>query len=139
MTHRLGLIVPIALALALASCSAQPNPDTPPRNEQPVSPPEPPSTSNPPDQPVAKPSLVSCDKEIAMVCGDGLTDGCLIRDASSKSGALTLYHVCVPTTETAAGQPCEQEIARICDSGLIDACLHSPPVAESHVCVQPPS
>lgn len=74
-----------------------------------------------------------------MACGEGMVDGCLVRNAAAAKGSLTLYHVCIPETEASPSQPCEQEIARQCDPGLIDACLHTPALASTHICVKSPT
>jgi hypothetical protein len=76
---------------------------------------------------------MSCDREVALQCPDGMSDGCLRQGADGV--ALTAYHVCMPADEQAS-QPCAQEIARQCPDGLVDACLVDPPAASTHVCVQ---
>ena len=128
----------LSLAAATHACTVQtaPGPDTP--VSSPTSPP--PASASPGDAPSSAPGFISCMKEIAVKCDDGLVDGCLVRNATASKGSLTLYHVCVPETETAPSQPCEQEIARQCDAGLVDACLQSPALASTHICVKlPPS
>jgi hypothetical protein len=70
--------------------------------------------------------LVACDLEVALVCAEGTTDGC--------GDSRTLFHACVPETET-AGPACEQEIAKVCPDGQVDACLAKPQIAATHLCV----
>ena len=74
----------------------------------------------------------SCADASTLTCGDGLTDGCQVKDSAGAS--LTLIHVCVPSSES-AGPPCEQELAKVCGPGLTDACLLDPSPAKMHVCV----
>jgi hypothetical protein len=74
---------------------------------------------------------VGCDKEVALTCESGFTDGCLSK--------LTLVHVCVADSEKKAGPPpCKMEIARQCPDGQVDACLVKPRQAKNHICVVAP-
>jgi hypothetical protein len=86
-----------------------------------------------PDQPVENPAAggaVECEKEIALQCATGQTDGCL--------AGVTAFHVCVDEG-TAAGPPCEQEIAKVCPDGQVDGCLQTPQWSPTHVCVVAPA
>ena len=74
----------------------------------------------------AQGSGVPCAQEVALQCGEGMTDGCMTQ--------LTTVHACVPADAT-AGPPCAQEIALQCPEGQTDACMMTPPPAETHVCV----
>jgi len=79
----------------------------------------------------------ACDQEIALVCDEGMIDGCEVTDEGGTR--LTLAHICVQASESSSQAPCEQEIARVCDDGFIDACLLTPAAASSHVCVLQPA
>ena len=112
------LLSSIALALALAGCGSKPTPTSSP---SPGSDP----TSSPPSPKVPPQGGLSCEKEIALRCVQGL-DGC--------QGGKTLVHMCVPS-ESQPGPPCEQEIAQVCPVGQTDACLRTPRVSANHLCV----
>ncbi len=79
----------------------------------------------------------ACDQEIALVCEEGMIDGCEVTDEGGTR--LTLAHICVQASESSSQAPCEQEIARVCDDGFIDACLLTPAAASTHVCVLQPA
>jgi len=81
------------------------------------------------DTSVSKPDPtagVACTQEIAIVCGDGFSDGC--------GGSKTTVHACV-AADAAAGAPCAQEMALQCPDGQTDACLDTPAAAENHICI----
>ena len=79
-----------------------------------------------------------CDNDVALVCPEGSVDGCGVVDEAGGA-SLTLYHICVPATETLAAAPCEQEIARQCEDGFVDACTLSPAASTVHACVAQPA
>jgi len=87
------------------------------------------------DEPAAAPAkALGCDKEVALTCAEGFSDGCLTKPK------LTLVHVCVADSEKKAGPPpCKMEIARQCQAGQVDACLTKPRQAKTHVCVVAPA
>ena len=128
MTRWIPLLA-LALALALGACGGGDAPATTPAStEEPVPAEEPAAADEPAEAP--GPAL-GCDKEVALTCEAGFTDGCLAK--------LTTVHVCVADSEKKAGPPpCKMEIARQCPDGQVDACLTRPRQARTHICVVAP-
>ena len=120
MTHLTTILMMGALALAACGGSKQ-------------------SAANPGEVPSAvgenlspaPPPAIACEREIALVCGDGAQDGCL--------DGKTTAHVCV-TADAAAtvGPTCTQKLALNCAQGQYDACLR-PGMAANHICVFDPT
>ena len=108
------LVLGFVVVTALAACGGKKAPATSPGSGS--------------DTAVASPDQgggITCDKEIARVCENGV-DGC----ASGK----TLVHACIAADAT-DGPPCTQEIAKVCPTGQTDACLKTPAAATTHICV----
>lgn len=124
--------------LALAACGGSDAPATTPATgedpgastaEEPAAGEDPGASAS--EEPAAAP--LGCDKEVALTCEAGFTDGCLAKPK------LTTVHVCVADSEKKAGPPpCKMEIARSCPDGQVDACLVKPRQAKNHICVVAP-
>ena len=94
-----------------------------------------------PDQPAAKAltteGMVGCEREIALLCTDGLVDGCLKAHPTAAGKQLTTHHICA-RAETANSSSCMLAFALECGDGMVDACVFSPGVSDIHVCVKRP-
>ncbi len=133
---RAAALLSLLIALAAACGGSDAPATTPSSTDEPgASTAEEPSSSEEPgtaEQPAAAPArALGCDKEVALTCDKGFTDGCLSK--------LTVVHACVADSEKKAGPPaCKMEIARQCPDGQVDACSTKPRQARTHVCVVAP-
>jgi len=94
-------------------------------------------SSDDPDQAAStgEGGAMGCEMEVALECGDGLVDGCLVEHPEDPSRLLTTVHVCVVEGEN-YGPGCEMEVALECAmNGAKDACLMETPPSDVHVCV----
>lgn len=95
---------------------------------------DPVSSDDPAEDPGSPSAGTPCEAEIAIVCEEGMVDGCSI---AHEEGALTSVHICVPASERAS-HTCEQEIERMCPDGLVNACSLDPAPSSMQICVVAP-